>query len=129
MSRPPLGWSLAAGLTALALSACGVTANKPNGRGTVADPRTQAGRLDCLRSHHLPVTEVGAAGLQVGQPRIGPTIRFTPSPGAAQGDQIEGLAQGAEVIGSALLYPNQASDAELKVVEDCVAQGVSEKTF
>jgi hypothetical protein len=117
--------SIAAALCALALSACSVTANKPAGRGSVIDPRTQAGRLSCLRAHHLPVTEVGATGLQVGQPPAGPTIRFAPSPGAAEADQIQGLAQGAEVIGSALLYPNQASDPELQVVENCVSQGVS----
>jgi hypothetical protein len=29
------------------------------------------------------------------------------------------------VIGSALLYPNQASDAELNQIETCLAQGVS----
>jgi hypothetical protein len=120
-------YSIAAALSALALSACAVTANKPAGRGRVADPRTQAGRLDCLRAHHLPVTEVGATGLQIGQPPAGPTIRFTPSSGAAQADQIEGLSQGAEVIGSALVYPNQAADSELGVIENCVAQGVSEK--
>ncbi len=33
--------------------------------------------------------------------------------------------QGAEVIGSALLYPNAASDSELSKVEACIAQGVS----
>ncbi len=29
------------------------------------------------------------------------------------------------MIGAALLYPNQASDALLQKVEDCVAKGVS----
>ena len=120
-------YPLAAALAALALSACSVTANKPAGRGRVADPRTQAGRLDCLRSHHLPVTEVGAAGLQIGQLPSGATIHFTPSTGAAEAAQLEGQAQGAEVIGSALVFPNQAPDSELKTIENCVAQGVSEK--
>lgn len=118
---------IAAALSALVLSACSVTANKPAGRGQVSDPRTQAGRLDCLRAHHLPVTEVGATGLQIGQPPGGPTIRFTPSTGAAEAVQLEGQAQGAEVIGSALVYPNRGSDSELGVIENCVAAGVSEK--
>jgi hypothetical protein len=123
------GSLIAAAFCALALSACNVTATTRAGRGRVADPRTQAGRLDCLRAHHLEVTEVGATGLQVAQPPGGPTIRFTPSTGSAQAAQLEGQAQGAEVIGSALLYPNQASDSELGVVENCVARGVSEKVF
>jgi hypothetical protein len=118
-------YPIAAALSALALAACSVTANRPAGRGRVADPRTQSGRLGCLRSHHLAVTEVGSTGLQVGALPSGPTIRFAPNSGAAEADQIEGVAQGAEVIGSALLYPNQATDSELKVIENCVAQGVS----
>lgn len=120
---------IAAALSALALSACSVTATSPTGRGRVTDPRTQAGRLDCLRAHHLAVREVGATGLQIGPPPAGATVRFTPSPGAAQTAQIEGQAQGAEAIGSALVYPNQASDSELGVIENCVAQGVGEKVF
>lgn len=125
MRREGLRYSIAAALSALALSACSVTANTPGGRGRVADPRTQSGRLACLRAHNLSVAEVGSTGLQIGPLPGGPTVRFTASPGAAEGDQIEGLAQGAEVIGSALVYPNQATDSELKVIEDCVAQGVS----
>ena len=50
---------------------------------------------------------------------------FEPTPGAAQESQIDGQVEGAEVIGSALLYPNQASDSLLQKVEDCVAKGVS----
>jgi hypothetical protein len=118
-------YSIAAALSALALSACSVTANTTAGRGRVADPRTQAGRLECLRAHHLTVAEVGSSDLQVGPLPAGPTIRFTPTSGAAQAAQIEGQSQGAEVIGSALLYPNQAPDSELKTIENCVAQGVS----
>ena len=54
----------------------------------------------------------------------GPTVSLQPTPGDAQGVQIDGQAQGAEVIGSALLYPNQASDELLTKVETCVAKGV-----
>jgi hypothetical protein len=75
------------------------------------------------------VSEVGATDLQIGQLPTGPTVRFTPSPGAAQAAQLEGQGQGAEVIGSALVYPNQAPDSELGVIENCVAQGVGEKVF
>jgi hypothetical protein len=117
---------LAATLSALVLSGCGITVTKSTGRGRVSDPRTEAGRLQCLRAHRLAVTAVGSTGLQVGQPPGGPTIRFVPMPGAAQADQIAGLTQGAEVIGSALLYPNQASDSELKVIENCMGRGVKE---
>ncbi len=49
-----------------------------------------------------------------------------PTAGIAEGQQIEGKAQGAEVIGAALLYPNHASGGELTVIENCLGQGVKE---
>lgn len=117
---------LAAGLAAIALSACGAIAKPSHGRGRVQDPRLVAGHLQCLRSHHLPATETGGTGIQIGAPPAGPTINFLPTQGTATGYQIQNRAPGAEVIGNALLYPNQASDSELGVIEDCLDQGVSE---
>ena|SRR2546421_627573 len=126
---------LAAGgaLLALCLSACG-TSSKPlagspgvvqshSGRGRVDDPRTK--HLKCLRAHNVPVVKVGQTGLQIGTLPSGPTVTFAPTPGAAQHEQIAGQVENAEVIGSALLAPNAATDKELKVIEDCLAQGVS----
>jgi hypothetical protein len=115
-------------LAVLALAACGSTSVHPNGagRGRVDDPRTaKSDHLACLRAEHLPVQTVGLTGIQIGAPPAGPRVVFTPTPGAAQADQIEAQAQGAEVIGSALLYPNQGSDAELNQIETCLGQGVS----
>jgi hypothetical protein len=128
---PSAKLAVAAGLAAVSLSACG-TAAKPvagtpqaivKSRQGVDDPRTK--HLKCIRQDRLPVVTVGATGLQVGSPPAGPTIQFEPTPGAAQALQIYGKVPGAEVIGSALLYPNQASDAELQQVEDCLAVGIT----
>jgi hypothetical protein len=116
-------WSSAAALALVALAACSSTVDRPAGRGRINDPRTQSGRLQCLQAHRLPVIEVGTTGLQIGALPDGPTIRFAPTQTAAQADQILGRAQGAEVIGSALVYPNRAPSSELKVIEDCVGQG------
>lgn len=122
---------VAAGVAAmaLALAACGGSVKPATGsRGKVDDPRTtQTNHVTCLRDAHLKVQEVGKTGLQIGAPPAGPTVVFTPTPGAAQYDQMSGQAkyQGAEVIGSALLYPNQGSESELQVVENCLAEGVS----
>ncbi len=123
--------ALAIGLVAISLSACGNTAKPEAGtlkaatinQKGVDDPR--ATHVDCLRSDHIPVTEFGRTWLQVGTKPSGPTVNFEPTPGAAQELQINGSVEGAEVIGAALLYPNQASDALLQKVEDCVAKGVS----
>ena len=118
---------LAAGVVTVALSACaGSIAKPPHGRGKVDDARTnQPDRLACLLANHLPAVKVGQTGIQIGQLPGGPTIQFTPTPGAATAEQIEDQEQGAEVIGSALLYPNQASDRELGAIEGCLDQGVS----
>jgi hypothetical protein len=125
--------AVACAVSALALSACG-TSSKPvagsvtsttgagAGRGVIDDPRTK--HVVCLQQHHITVTEIGQTGLRIESPPLGPTVAFEPTPGAAQNAQISNQAQGAEVIGSALLYPNGASDKLLKVVEDCLALGV-----
>jgi len=99
------------------------------GRGKVDNPLTVPNHVACLTNAHLTVSTVvvnGAPGLQIGRPPAGPTVFFTPTNGAAQALQIGGNPkyQGAEVIGSALLYPNQASDNELGKIENCLAEGV-----
>ncbi len=121
--------ALAAGLVA----GCGNTA-KPTagsipptatseGHARIDDPRIK--HLTCLREHKLPVAEVGRTWLQIGPPGSGPRVNFQPTPGSAQEAQIANREQGAEVIGSALLFPDGAPDDELQVIEDCLAQGVS----
>jgi hypothetical protein len=123
--------ALGAGLAAISLAGCGTTA-KPEA-GTVKAAAAEHKRIDdprkthvqCLHSKGIHVSEFGGTWLQVGARPYGPTIHFEPTPGAAQELQISGQVQSAEVIGSALLYPNQASDALLEMVEDCIAQGVA----
>jgi hypothetical protein len=133
---PALRGLLVCGVAALGLGACGITAKPVAGtlhvdqaRGSharVDDPRTK--HVACLRADGLPVHLYRASGerpaIQVGPAPSGPTIVFEPTPGDAQGAQITGRVQGAEVIGSALVYPNAAPDAELSKVEACVALGV-----
>ena len=55
----------------------------------------------------------------------GPTVVFEATPGMGQGVQISGTDQGAEIIGSALVFPNDASAKLDHDVETCVALGVS----
>ena len=94
-------------------------------RGKVDSPLTDMhDHLGCLRGAHLAVHEVSPTKLQLDTLPAGPTVVFTATAGAAQAAQIDGSAQGAEVIGTALLYPNQGSATELTSVEDCLDQGV-----
>jgi hypothetical protein len=128
---------VAIGLSALSLSACGMSSKPEAGTPKAIaksytgldDPRTK--HVTCLRQERIPVhleqiTVAGRSlpGFQVGSAPSGPTVGFESTPGTAQGVQIQGESQGAEVIGAALLYPNQASDGLLTKVEACVAKGV-----
>jgi hypothetical protein len=128
---PSAKFALAAGLAAISLSACG-TAAKPvagtlkastTAHKGVDDPRKK--HIQCLQQDHIPVVRLGTTAMQIARKPYGPTVYFEPTPGIAQGLQIAGGDQGAEVIGAALLYPNLASDKLLAQVEACVAQGVS----
>jgi hypothetical protein len=94
-------------------------------RGAVDSPLTDMrNHLGCLKDAHLPVRVVSPTTLQVGSAPAGPTIVFSSTPGSAQAYQINGSAQAAEVIGTALVYPNQASDDEMSRISACLAQGV-----
>jgi hypothetical protein len=125
-------------LFALSLSACGIS-SKPeagtpkaiaNGHKGLDDARAK--HTACLAQAHIPFhdeqrTVAGKVlpSFQVNTAPAGPTVSFEATPGAAQALQIQGEAQGAEIIGSAVVYPNQASDSLMNVVEGCVAKGVS----
>jgi hypothetical protein len=131
---PPAKLALAAGLAAISLSACGTTA-KPEAGTLKAATKNHKGIDDprkthtiCLQQEHIPFTKFQVGGkpaIQVGTYPTGPRVVFEPTPGDAQGLQIVGDEQSAEVIGAALLYPDQASDKLLQKVEVCVAKGVS----
>jgi hypothetical protein len=120
--------ALASGLAAIVLCGCGGAVKPPQGRGKIDTPLTYPkDHLACLRQHHLQFHTLGRYVVQIGQPPAGPQVWLQATPGSAQAQQIQGVipAQGAEVIGSAQVYPNGASDSEMKKVENCFSQGVS----
>jgi hypothetical protein len=135
----PVKVAVACGLVALLISACGIapkpeagTANlrkHPGYFGLRDDPRAK--HTKCLRADKIHYRQYYAGGkqhlpaIQVGEKPTGPTIIFYPTPGIAQGLQIMGQEQAAEIIGSAVLYPNSAPANELSKVELCVAVGVT----
>jgi hypothetical protein len=123
----------AVAFAALALTGCGAVKVQPTtpagsstlaSRGRVDSPEKMRNHLECLRDAHLSVQIVSPTRLQVGTAPAGPTIVFAATAGSAHAYQIDGSAQAAEVIGSALVYPNQASDGEMATIGACLAQGV-----
>ena len=97
--------------------------SKPLGYGVI--DRAPVPHAKCIRADGLPATTIGLTKIQVGALPAGPTIIFAPDPNTAEGEQIEGEAPGAEVIGAALLYVHGASDSELSKLEGCLDQGVA----
>jgi len=128
-------FAAAAVAVALALSACGSTTKPVAGTPQAAaqarkglnDPRTT--HVACLRADHVTdiheYTADGRPAFQVGTKPSGPTVVFEATPGMGQGVQISGQDQGAEIIGSALVFPNDASAKLAGEVESCVSLGVS----
>ena len=124
--------ALLCGLGAVVVSGCASTTNpvagstgaraQHPGRAALDDPRAK--RLACMTEHHLPASAVGQTDIQIGAPPGGATVDFAPTPGAAQALQIYARVPGAEVIGSALVYPNHAPESELQVIENCAAISV-----
>jgi len=123
------------GMAAAALAGCGssfkpvagsdvpAASSKPLGNGVI--DQAPLPHMECIRAAGLPVLQTGLTSLQVGALPAGPTIEFAPDPNAAEAEQIEGTAQGAEVIGAALLYVHAAPDSELAKIEACLDQGVA----
>jgi hypothetical protein len=128
-------FAAAAVVVALALSACGSSTKPVAGTPQAAaqakkglnDPRPT--HIKCLRADHVTdIHEYYSAGrpaFQVGTRPSGPTVVFEATPGMGQGVQISGSDQGAEIIGSALVFPNDASAKLAHKFETCVALGVS----
>jgi hypothetical protein len=120
----------ASAFAVMLIAACGTTAKPEAGtlraaakaHKNVDDPRAK--HILCLRADKIPVVTVGGTGLTVGTAPADAKVVFLPTPGSAQQAQIGGTAPAAEVIGSALLYPQHDSDAQLKQIEDCLAVGV-----
>lgn len=136
MSRVKL--AVTAAFMAVLLSACGIApmplagtknlTKQPGYKGAVDNPRvvhSMCLRQDGFKLHYYRTRGQRWWAIQVGKLPTGPTIVFYPTPGAAQFIQIEGQAQAAEVVGAALLYPNQASAKELAAVKACVAINVA----
>ena len=126
----PRAKRLVAGLLAVTwLGGCSSVVKPPQGHGVVDSPLTHnPDRVACLRAAHLPVQVLGPAALRIGSSRGAAKVTFEPTAGAAQALQLDGTrsAQGAEVIGAALLYPGQAPAGQLTQIENCLDQGVTE---
>jgi hypothetical protein len=126
---PPAKRLVASLLAVIWLGGCSSVVKPPEGHGQIDSPLTQnPNRLACLRAAHLAVAWTSRSGVEIGSGPSKARVTFEPTPGAAQAVQLKGArsVQGAEVIGAALLYPDQARAGTLTEIENCLAQGVTE---
>jgi hypothetical protein len=109
-----------------ALAGCG-GGDDSAGKNTGVDPDPnpsdkRAVALDCIvNDEGIDARFEGKNVIQVGDDRKrDPRIEFYVTQGEAEGKQFAGDAQGAEQIGSALLYVREADDELLEKLERCL---------
>ena len=106
-------------LGAFALSGCSLSSSSSEPGDDDGDKRGAA--IACLTDERqLDAVEKGDNQILVGDPETGPRIVFYRTGGQAEAAQFEGEGEGAEQIGSALLFVHTASDDVLEDVEDCL---------
>ena len=120
---PIMRGSLLATAVAAAVAAVlsGCAGNVPTGKNHASrpyDPRDPV--VGCIHGKGLDARKSGAAAIAVGTGAGRPRIVFAPTSGAAEADHVRPGAEGAEVIGDALLYVGGGSDSELGKLEDCL---------
>jgi hypothetical protein len=126
---------------AVLISGCGIAAKpqagtphlltKPGFHGVYDDQRPT--RTACLKRHDVAFTtyltkrKVNGVRTNLQAVKIdkgGASVIFYPDANIAEGQEIMGQALGAELIGAALLYPENTSGGTLTKVENCIALGV-----
>jgi hypothetical protein len=103
----------------LALPGC--TIGSSNGEPGDDDADKRGAAIACLTEDKgLPAREEGDNQILVGDPETGPRVVFYLTSGQAEAAQFEGRGEGAEQIGSALLFVRQGSEDDLEDVEACL---------
>jgi hypothetical protein len=105
-------------LAALALlAACGSDDAAPS----EDDSDKRAAAMACLEEAGIEARLEGEEEIVIGDGADAPRIQFFLTAGESEAAQFEGDGEGAEQIGSALLYVGSGSDALLEDVENCLA--------
>lgn len=116
-------------LLALTVAGCGSvrTADQSGGQDAVRggaagfkpfQPRDRL--IECLREKGVEAVAKGEDEIQVLPASTGPRIVMAADPEAATALQVRGKAEGAELMGRALVYAGRSSDAQVEQVQDCL---------
>jgi hypothetical protein len=110
---------IALGLVALPAAGCGLGSNDAGGSSDDSDKRAVA--MTCFKDKGIDAQLKGENGIVIGQGAGAPHVTFALTAGESEANSFEGRGEGAEQIGSALLYVGDGSDDLLKNVENCLA--------
>jgi hypothetical protein len=110
---------LALALAALAAAGCGLGSNDAGGSSDDSDKRAVA--MTCFKDKGIDAQLKGENGVVIGQGPRATHVKFFLTAGESEAAEFEGRGEGAEQIGSALLYVGDGSDDLLKNVENCLA--------
>jgi len=76
--------------------------------------------LQCLRSKGADAVAVGSDAIQMLPAATAPRIVMQVEPAEAVVLQIRGKAEGAQVIGRAVVYAGRSSDSQVELIQDCL---------
>lgn len=103
--------AVCAALVVAIVAGCGAPDERERGSYDPREPVASCLRDNGVAAHLVDGRTVEAAGVR---------IEFLTTPGEAEARQIQGLAQGAEQIGRALVWVGRAPDERLATIEECV---------
>ncbi len=103
----------------LALPGCGIGSD--DAAPSEDDSDKQAAAMTCFEEEGIDARTDGEDEIVIGDGEAAPRIRFFLTAGESEAAQFKGEAEGAEQIGSALLYVGEGSDDLLENVENCLA--------
>lgn len=104
-----------------ALPGCGIGSSDAGGGDDDSDKRAVA--LECFEEEGVEARLDGEEGdeeIVIGDGADAPRIRFFLTSGESEAAQFAGDGEGAEQIGSTLLFVNGGSDELLETVEGCL---------
>jgi hypothetical protein len=82
----------------------------------------RAAAMTCLEEEGIDAQLQGEDEIVIGEGPGAPRIQFFLTAGESEAAQFEGDGEGAEQIGSALLYVESGDDDLLEDVENCLAE-------
>jgi hypothetical protein len=111
--------ALALVLAVVPIAGCGLGSNDAGGSSDDSDKRAVA--MTCFQDKGIDAQLKGENGVVIGQSAGAPHVKFFLTAGESEAAAFEGRGEGAEQIGSALLYVGNGGDDLLKNVENCLA--------